>query len=145
VSLLSIFIFKYLIMKKFILLLFSVITLSMAVHAQDSTAAHHQHDRSSAVKQQRMDVMQQLNLTDEQKAKLEKLHVDQKTRIDSIRNSSLSEEEKTTQLKALRDSQRKAMEDVLTDEQKTKWQQIRAEQMEKRKAQKQDADSTEQR
>ena len=133
---LSIFIFKYIIMKKIFLLLFSVITLSMAVHAQDSTG-------NSAVKQQRMDVMQQLNLTDEQKAKLVKLHEDQRTKMDSIRNSSLSEEEKTTQLKALRDSQRKSMEDVLTPEQKTKWQQIRAEQMEKRKTQKQDADSTE--
>ena len=140
---LSIFIFKYIIMKKIFLLLFSVITLSMAVHAQDSTAAHHQHDGNSAVKQQRMDVMQQLNLTDEQKAKLVKLHEDQRTKMDSIRNSSLSEEEKTTQLKALRDSQRKSMEDVLTPEQKTKWQQIRAEQIEKRKTQKQDVDSTE--
>ena len=131
-------------MKKLFLLLFSAVTLSAAVHAQDSTtAARHQHNRGAAVKQQRTDMMQQLNLTDEQKTKLQQLHDEQRAKMDSIRNSSLSDDEKTTQLKALRGNQRKAMEEVLTTEQKTKWQQIRAEQTGKRKAQKQDADSTE--
>ncbi|TKK68516.1 hypothetical protein FC093_10355 [Ilyomonas limi] len=132
-------------MKKLFLLLFSVVTLAMAVQAQDSTTAirHHKHDRGTAIKQQRMDMMQQLNLTDEQKAKMQQLHNEQKAKMDSIRNGNLGNEEKMTQLKALRDSQRKAMEEVLTPEQKTKWQQLRTAQMEKRKAQKQDADSTE--
>ena len=63
--------------------------------------------------------------------------------MDSIRNSNVSDDEKTAQLKALRENQRKTMEEVLTPEQKTKWQQLRAAQMEKRKAKKQDTDSTE--
>ena len=129
-------------MKKLFFLLFSAVSFSMAVHAQDSTAAHHQHDKGGAVKQQRMDMMQQLNLTDEQKTKLQKMREEQKTQMDSIRNSSMSEDEKTTRLKTLRENGRKSMEDVLTPEQKTKWQQLHSEQMEKKKGQKQDADST---
>jgi Spy/CpxP family protein refolding chaperone len=143
-SLLPIFIYKYLSMKKLFLLLFSMVTLGAAVHAQDSTTAtRHQHERGAAVKQQRTDMMQQLNLTDEQKTKLQKLHEEQRAKMDSIRNSNVSDDEKTAQLKALRENQRKTMEEVLTPEQKTKWQQLRAAQMEKRKAKKQDTDSTE--
>ena len=140
-SLLPIFIQNNFIMKNFLLLLFSTIALSAAVHAQDSTTAH-KHQKGSAIRQQRMDVMQQLNLTDEQKAKMQKLREEQKAKVDSIRNSSLSDDEKTAQLRTLRENQRKAMEELLTPEQRSKMQEMRTEQMEKRKAQKQEADST---
>lgn len=128
-------------MKKKFLLLFSIISLSAAVHAQDSTG-HQQHDRATAIKHQRMDMMQQLNLTDEQKASMQKLREEQKTKMDSIRNSNLSDEEKMTQTKALRESQRKAMMDMLTPEQKSKMKEQRTQQMEHKKGMKHDADST---
>ena len=89
-----------------------------------------------------MDMMQQLNLTDEQKAKMQKLHEEQRTKTDSIRNSSLSDDEKMTQMKSMRENNRKAMDDILTPDQRSKMQELRKQQMEKRKAQKQDADST---
>ena len=131
-------------MKKLFLLLFSAVSLSVAVHAQDSSTARHQHDRSTAIKQQRTDsLMQQLNLTDEQKTKLQQLRDEQKSKMDSIRNSNLSESEKTTQMRAIRESGRKNMESVLTHEQMNKWQQLRSTQAGKGKSQKQGADSTE--
>ena len=129
-------------MKKFFLLLFSIIAVSAAVHAQDSTSAHRRYDGGGAIKQHRGDMMDQLNLTDEQKTKIGKLREEQKTKMDSIRNSSLSDDEKMAQLKTLRESQHKSMEDVLTPEQKSKMQELRKQQMEKRKGIKQDADST---
>jgi Spy/CpxP family protein refolding chaperone len=140
--LLPIFIYQYLIMKQLFLLLFSAIALSTAVQAQDSTTVRQRQVRGSAIRQQRIDVMQQLNLTDEQKAGMQKLREAQKVSIDSVRNSSLGDEEKMAQLKAIRESNRKAMQDLLTPEQRSKMQQMRAEQMEKRKAAKEETDST---
>jgi protein CpxP len=128
-------------MKKFLLMLFSAVALSAAVHAQD-TAAHHHEKGESAIKQQRMDMMQQLNLTDEQKAKMQKLHEEQRVKMDSIRNSSMSDDEKKAQMRTLRENSRKEMDDILTPEQRSKMQEMRKEQMEKHKAQKQGADST---
>src|SRR3954454_24182421 len=98
-------------MKKFILMLFSAVALSAAVHAQDSTTARHHEKEGSAIKQQRMDMMQQLNLTDEQKAKMQKLREEQRARMDSIRNSSMSEDEKKAQMRTLREDSRKQMDD----------------------------------
>lgn len=123
-------------------MLFSAIAISAAVQAQDSTTVHHHEKGQSAIKQQRMDMMQQLNLTDEQKAKMQKLREEQRASIDSVRNSSLSDEEKTSQLRTLRENNRKAMEDVLTPEQRSKMQEMRKQQMQQRRAQKQAADST---
>ncbi len=123
-------------------MLFSAVALSAAVHAQDSTTAHHHEKGESAIKQQRMDMMQQLNLTNEQKAKMQKLREEQRTKVDSIRNSSLSDDEKKTQMKTLRENSRKEMDDILTPEQRSKMQEMRKEQMEERKAQKQSADSS---
>jgi protein CpxP len=129
-------------MKKFILILFSAVALSAAVHAQDSTTAHHHEKGESAIKQQRMDMMQQLNLTDEQKAKMQKLREEQRAKMDSIHSSSLSDDEKKAQMKTLREDSRKEMDNILTPEQRSKLQEMRKEEMEKRKAQKQGADST---
>lgn len=129
-------------MKKLILLLFSALTLGAAVHAQDSTTTHHKHDNGSAIKQQRADEMQQLNLTKEQKTKLEKLHEEQKVRIDSIHNSSMSDDEKKTQMRNLRENGHQSMEDVLTPEQKIKWQQMHTRKKGNAMSPRQSADST---
>lgn len=131
-------------MKKFFMLLFGAFTLSMAVHAQDTTTIHHhQHSSNSTVQQHHSnDMMQELNLTAEQKTKMQELRAEEKTQIDSIHKSSASEDEKRTQIRTLRENQRKAMEDLLTPEQKKKWEQMRSEHMEQRKAEKQKADST---
>ena len=123
-------------------MLFSAVALSAAVHAQDSTTARHHEKGESAIRQQRMDMMQQLNLTNEQKAKMQKLREEQKGKMDSIRNSSMSDDEKKAQMRTLRENSRKEMDDILTPEQRSKMQEMRKEQMEKHKAQKQAADST---
>ena len=49
--------------------------------------------------------------------------------MDSIRNSSLSDDEKMEQIKTMRENNRKAMEDVLTPEQRSKMQEMRKQQI----------------
>ncbi len=126
-------------MKKVFLLLFSIISLSAAVQAQDSATGK----KMQPMRQQRADMMQQLNLTDEQKVKFKKLREGEKSKIDSIQTSTtIAEDQKPAQIRAIRLNGRKAMEDMLTPEQKSKMMQMHSGQMERRKGDRQAADST---
>lgn len=127
-------------MKKVFLLLFSIISLSAATQAQDTAT----EKKMAPMRQQRMDMMQQLNLTDEQKGKFKKIREEEKAKIDSVQNSTtIADDQKSAQIKTIRLNGRKAMEDMLTPEQKSKMMQMHPQQIGKRKGGKQPADSTE--
>ena len=78
-------------------------------------------------------MMDQLNLTDDQKAQVKKLHEDGHDQMKQIKSdSSLSAAQKKDKIKQLHQDQMAKMEALLTPEQKTKWEQMKAEHKEKR-------------
>jgi periplasmic protein CpxP/Spy len=61
----------------------------------------------------------ELNLTDDQKAQMKKIHEDAKTQVEAINNdASLSAEQKQTKIQAIHRDTRKQTEALLTPEQK---------------------------
>jgi len=110
-------------MKKIMLaamLMLGICSVSVAqAPTQDST----KHKRSMHHKR---NLHKQLNLTQEQKDKLHAYNKDMKAKRDAVKNNqSLSETDKKTQLKALRENSRKHFASVLTDEQKQKMKEAR--------------------
>jgi len=101
-------------MKKIIiaaLFMLGISTMSFAQTSQDST--HHRNHKKGMYKA--------LNLTKDQKDKLHQYNKDTKTKADAIKNDqSLSADQKKTQLKSLREENKKNISGVLTDEQKQK-------------------------
>lgn len=72
-------------------------------------------------------MMKQLNLSEEQKAKLKEMKAAHKERAQAIKNDSkLSDEQKKEQLKALKGERKKNMEAVLNDEQKAQMKEMKA-------------------
>jgi Spy/CpxP family protein refolding chaperone len=70
----------------------------------------------------------QLNLTADQKSKLKEYSKNSKAKHEQITNdASLTREQKTAQLKQLKQDHKKEMASVLTDEQKQKMKTLRAE------------------
>ena len=70
--------------------------------------------------------MKELNLTDAQKTQMKANHEEMNGKMDKIRqDASLSEDQKKSQMEALRGEQRQKMESILTPEQKTKFEEIR--------------------
>ncbi len=114
-------------MKKIILSLAVISTLTFSATAQENRTM----DKSEMKNQKHSGKkhggeMSELNLTAEQKAKLQASRADFKLKMDAIdNNTSLTEEQKRTQKEALRKEQRAAMESILTPEQKAKMPQSR--------------------
>ena len=78
-------------------------------------------------KHHKAEMMKQLNLNDEQKAKLKEMKSAEQGKKDAIKNDSkLTEEQKKEQMKALKDERRKNMQSVLTDEQKQKVKEMKS-------------------
>jgi len=101
-------------MKKIIiagLFMLGISTMSFAQSAQDST--HHHGHRKGAYKD--------LNLSKDQKDKVAQFHKDSKAKADAIKkDQSLTADQKKTQLKALKEENKKNVAGILTDEQKQK-------------------------
>lgn len=113
-------------MKKIILILAIVAGLGANVHAQDTSATK---QRKMMKGGGHMEMFQELNLTDAQKEKVKTIMTAQRTKMNDIRNSTtLTDEQKGTQVKALRQDQRTQISAILTPEQKTKWEQMEADQ-----------------
>lgn len=71
---------------------------------------------------------QQLNLTDEQKAKIQEIMKSRHTQLQALReDKTLTKEQIREKSKAIMESTQKQMDEVLTPEQREKMQQIRAE------------------
>ncbi len=107
-------------MKKITFLLAFGLFSTAALYAQDSTAVKpHQHMKQGNHKR---DMFKELQLTQDQSDKIKAFNKDAKAkRQDIVNNSSLSQDDKKKQLKELRESNKKNIAGVLTDEQKTKW------------------------
>ena len=127
-------------MKQLILIAIAAIAFTTATQAQDSTAHKKMNGGHSAKMQQQKEMMDNMNLTQDQKDKMKKMREDNMTKMEEIRNnSSLTDDQKGEKMKALREEQRKNMDGILTDEQKAKMKQMR---QEKHKEMKSASDST---
>lgn len=81
------------------------------------------------------EMFKDLNLTDVQKASIKKSFDEQKAKMDELRgNTSLSDADKRTQMKVMRDDQQAKLKSILTPEQNTKWEAARQKMMDERKA-----------
>ena len=129
-------------MKKLFLIVIAAIAFTTASQAQTDSSFHKKNGAHYG-KMQRSNMWNDLNLTQDQKDQMKKLHEDNKAKMDAIKNSTtLSADDKKAQMKTLRDEQRQSMESVLTDDQKAKMSQMRAEKKAEHKAWKRNADST---
>ncbi|HTR42280.1 MAG TPA: hypothetical protein VMH87_11755 [Pseudomonadales bacterium] len=73
----------------------------------------------------RMDIAKMLDLTDDQKAKVQPILDAQRTKGRAImQDDSLSQDDKRTKMKALRDDTSAQLKPILTPEQYQKWQSI---------------------
>ena len=98
----------------------------------DQHAGMH-HNGESADQHLQM-LSEKLNLTDDQKGKLKPILQDQMQQMKVVReDSSLSEEQKRTKMKAIHESLHDQINAVLTPEQQAKFKQMRQEHMEKHK------------
>lgn len=67
-------------------------------------------------------IIKDLNLTKQQQKQWKKIQTDNKAKLDALKaNTTLSEADKRTQLKAIMDGQKTQSEAILTAEQKAKW------------------------
>ncbi|MCM8814915.1 MAG: Spy/CpxP family protein refolding chaperone, partial [Candidatus Omnitrophica bacterium] len=80
-----------------------------------------------------------LDLTDEQKAKIQEIQKSRHEQISAIKqDETLSKEQKREKIKAIMESTQKQMDEVLTPEQKKKIEELRAEMLEKWKKRQQE-------
>lgn len=69
---------------------------------------------------------EELNLTDEQKPKVQEIMAAQRQKMQELRqDTSLSQEQRQEKMKAIRDDQDKKMKEILKPDQFEKWQKMR--------------------
>jgi periplasmic protein CpxP/Spy len=79
-------------------------------------------------------MMKELNLSEDQKAKLKEMREANKGKRDAIKNDSkLTDDQKKEKMKALKDEQKKNMQGVLTDEQKAKMKEMKSKMKDEKK------------
>lgn len=109
-------------MKRIIMCAFAVLLVTAAVQAQsDTTNTPHRWHQGG----QRGEGMKELNLTADQQAKLKTMRKDFKQKADAIKAQKLTDQERNTQMQALREQQRTQMESIFTPEQKAQWEKMR--------------------
>jgi Spy/CpxP family protein refolding chaperone len=70
---------------------------------------------------------QELNLTDDQTAQVKAILEDGRTKMEALRsNSSLSQEDRRSQMMSIHEAQQEKIEALLTPDQKTKYQEMQA-------------------
>lgn len=115
---------------KYTVILFSFLLFSVFASAQiERKPAISKADSASTTsssgkmnKQSKKDRIKDLDLTKEQKMKMREIKQSGKATKESIENNtSLSEEEKKQQLRALQIEQAQKIQEILTDEQKAKF------------------------
>ena len=120
-------------MKKYFLLVALMIMISYASMAQLQRTPVKQKNDSSVVepaaeknKDSRKEMFRELDLTREQKIKMKEINQSMKASKEAIENdTTLSETEKKTKLKALKKEQVQKIQAILTEEQKTKFRQLK--------------------
>ncbi len=124
-------------MKKLLFLSMVFGACSFGASAQDSTQRQRppMGDRMRGGGGYNEEMFKDLNLSEAQKADIKKSFDEQKTKMDALRgNTSLSDADKRTQMKAMRDEQQAKIKSILTPEQNTKWEAARQKMMDERKA-----------
>ncbi len=106
-------------MKRIILM--AVAALVVSVGAQAQTQRKADTSRIMQMKENRHDMMSQLNLTKDQKQKVRTLDQDNKSKIEAVRNdNSLTQEQKKEKMKELRKAHQEGMNSILTKDQQDK-------------------------
>ena len=104
-----------------------------AIRAQDSTQNPTQGQAAQGQEKHRGP---DLNLTDDQKAQMKKIHEDAKAQIEAVNSdSSLSAEQKKAKIGEIHRATRKQVDDMLTPEQRQTMKEWRKEHREERPAQ----------
>jgi protein CpxP len=110
-------------MKKITVLLLAFVIATSAAFAQQKRDAKNQY------KKHKHDLMQQLNLSDQQKQQAKQYKEEYKKQmIELNKNENITVKEQRDRKEALRKQQKAKMENLLTAEQKTKRNQLKAEQ-----------------
>ncbi len=129
-------------MKKLFLIALAAIAFTTASQAQTDSSFHKKNGAHYG-NMQHNNMMNDLNLTQDQKDQMKKLHEDNKAKMEAIKNNTtLSDDQRKEQMKALHEEQRKNMESILTDDQKAKLKQMHAEKKSEHKAWKANKDSS---
>jgi Spy/CpxP family protein refolding chaperone len=93
-------------------------TMPILTRAQEASQAPAQGQEHAAPAQKPMD-RPNLNLTDDQKAQIKKIHEEAKSQVDAINNdSSLSADQKQAKIREVRKDSHKQVEAMLTPEQR---------------------------
>jgi periplasmic protein CpxP/Spy len=100
--------------------------VAQCAKSQSQMSGHEVHGEHA---QSHLDwLSQQLNLTDDQKTKLQPIFKDEERQISAVRNdSSLTQDQKHEKYKQIHEANRPQIEAVLTPEQRQKLAQIKAE------------------
>lgn len=106
-------------MKRIILLAVAAFTFTASTQAQIQRKSD--TSRIMQMKQNRHDMMSQLDLTKDQKEKVKSLNEDNKSKVEAIRNdNSLTQDQKREKMKELRKSHQEGMNSILTKDQQDK-------------------------
>ena len=108
--------------------------IDRVVKAPDSTQIKQGPGPDGRMRQRNEQMLKDLNLTDTQKEQFKKNNEEMRAKMDALRsNTSLGDEDRRIQMKALRDEQKTKMDALLTPEQKIKFDEARKKMMEERK------------
>jgi Spy/CpxP family protein refolding chaperone len=120
--------------------LLAMIATPAALLAQDTSQSNPQDQAASTQPGHRHgDELAKLNLTDEQKAQVKKIHENMRAQMDAVKNdTTLTAEQKQAKMKELHKSSHEQVKQLLTPEQR---QQLKADEKE-RKAEKQQSGQT---
>ncbi len=106
-------------MKRIILLAVAAFVFTASTQAQIQRKSD--TSRIMQMKENRHDMMSQLNLTKEQHQKVKELNQDNKSKVDAIRNdNSLTQDQKKEKMKELRKAHQEGMNSILTKDQQDK-------------------------
>lgn len=113
-------------MKKIMMLVCAAVLSVAVVHAQDSTSMR-KHNHSPFEHRQKKNDFRDLNLTQDQKDQLQKMREETKVQREKIQNdANLSHEQKEAKFKELRKENKEKFASVLTDHQKAKLKEAKA-------------------
>lgn len=115
-------------MKTFKWILASLlVTISLSVSAQQK-----EKDPEKMAEKRTEKMAEQLELTPEQKEKVLQINLETAKKMDLINNDKLTQEERRSKMRTLREDNKAAVEAILTEDQKTKWQQHKGDRKPKR-------------
>lgn len=123
-------------MKKLLFLSIVFGACTFGASAQDSTRQRQQPPMDGRMRGGgNIEMFKDLNLSEAQQAEIKKSFDDQKAKMETLRgNTSLSDADKRTQMKTIREEQQSKIKSILTTEQNTKWEAARHKMMDERKA-----------